>query len=86
MSGNEKVLTDSKTLRELAERIGKDELLDEMETAGISRWTANEMLKGTYKKALRGLTQKALLEGLGKHGLTKETLFRRAPTRSARAS
>jgi hypothetical protein len=72
-----KLLTDTDTLRALAERIGESRLLDELEAAGLSRFTAKEMLRGTYHKEPRGCTRTAMIERLRQFGVSEAQLFAR---------
>lgn len=81
-----KVVTDSETLQALADLHGEDQLLEDMMSSGLSYYTARDMIRGTYGKALRGTTQNALFDSLKKHGVTRERLFKRAATREKRTA
>lgn len=53
--------TDLEKLRDWAINVGgKHAAIDILTKAGLSRFTANEMLKGNYRKVPRGCTRLAL--------------------------
>lgn len=76
-STNDKELVNANTLRAIAAQIGNQQLLDKLEASGISRWTAKEMLKGTWQKQPRAATRRCLVNALREFGASEADLLTR---------